>query len=395
MRPKTMYYLLSALMAIGMGTTCVAYGPFLESLGLSYAEFGLINCVFWGVVISAELPTGALADGRSRSWSVAMSGFFFMISATVYFCAQGFWTALLAEAIAGVASAFMSGAKQAWLVDSLKRSGLVDDALKKAIKKTFATDKIIAGSLMLIFGVLGNWLSQFGGRLIWLPLVFCGFGAWLLAWRFMNGHGEPDNKVTEFEAIRKSFGLLRQSRSLIWLASCLILFGLIVSFNHYWSVYFTNLFGQNGSSYIWFVMYPAVPIAGFIIRSRHILNGREETGILVALLITGLGLVLMTASNGLGFVLPMVVLHELGRGMFEPLTDAFIHHRVDSSYRATFGSLQSLIGRTGFALVPLGTWFFLRGQPNTNASIAMVWLVCGGLMILGTIVLYVLRPRTK
>ena len=395
MQPKTMYYVLSALVAAGMGTICVAYGPFLKLLGLSYAEFGLINCVFWGIVIGTELPTGALADGRSRSWSVAMSGFFYLVSALVYFFAQGFWSALSAEILAGVASAFMSGAKQAWLVDSLKRSGLVGDELKKVTKKTFAMDKIIAGSIMLVFGVFGSWLSQFGDRLIWLPLIFSGLGAWCLASFFMNGHGEPEEKLSEIEALKRSFALLRQSRDLVWVAFVLIVFGLVVSFNQYWSVYFNQLFGDSSSAYVWLVMYPALLLAGFTIRSRHFLSGREETGILVALLFTGLGLILATVFKSWAFVLPAVVLHELGRGMLEPLTDAFIHGRVESSFRATFGSLQSLIGRIGFALTLFVVWLSLRNAPNTNATITTVWIVCGGLILLGTIVLFVLRPKEK
>jgi len=396
MHPKTMYYVLSAMMAVGFGFTCVSYGPFLESIGLSYAEFGLINVVFWVVIIGAELPTGAMADGRSRSWSVAMSGFFYAIGALTYFFAHNVWGAMLGEAIVGIASAFMSGAKQAWMVDALKRSGLVDEELKKAVKKTFAMDKIIGGSLIFVCGLLGDWLTHFlPARVIWLPLVFAGLGTWWLASRHMNGHGEPDEKISEMEAIKRSFVLLKQSRALIWVAACLILFGFIVTFNHYWSVYFTNMFGPSSRSYAWLIMYPAVPLAGFLIRSRHVLDKREETGILTALFLSGLGMLLLPVFSSWAFVLPMVVVHELGRGMFEPLSDAFIQHRVPSSYRATFGSLQSLIGRIGFAIVPLGTWFFLRGQPNTNETIAVVWIVCGGLLVFGTIVLYFFRPRVE
>jgi len=395
MRPQTMYYVLSAMMAVGFGFTCVSYGPFLESIGLSYAEFGLINAVFWVIIVGAELPTGAMADGRSRSWSVAMSGFFYAVGALTYFFAQNVWSAMLAEAIVGIASAFMSGAKQAWIVDALKRSGLVDEELKKVTKKTFAMDKIIGGTLIFICGLVGDWLTNFMPiRFIWLPLVFAGLGIWWLASQHMNGHGEPDERISEIEAIKRSLVLLKQSRALIWVAACLILFGAIVSFNHYWSVYFTNLFGSNGRSYAWLIMYPAVPLAGFLIRSRHVLDRREDTGILVALFLSGLGMLLLPVFNNWMFVLPMVVIHELGRGMFEPLSDAFIQHRVPSSFRATFGSLQSLIGRIGFATVPFITWLFLCGQPNTNETIGMVWIVCGGLLILGTVVLYTVRPRS-
>ncbi|KKT69865.1 MAG: Major facilitator superfamily [Candidatus Uhrbacteria bacterium GW2011_GWF2_44_350] len=395
MRPQTMYYFLSAVMAVGMGTTCVAYGPFMSSLGLSYAEFSLINFVFWTVVICSELPTGALADGRSRSWSIAMAGVFFGLGAAVYFCASGLWTAMLAEVLVGVGGAFMSGAKQSWMVDSLKKQGLADEALKRATKKTFGMDKIVHGSILLVFGVFGNWLAHHVGfNFIWLPLILSGVFTWWFATYRMNGHGEPDEKISEWEALKRSFALLKCSRSLIWVAGTLIVFGLVVSFNHFWSVYFNELFGPASSSWVWLIMYPSVPIAGFLVRSRHILDGREEPGILAALLASGFGLALIPMmSDGLAFALPAVVIHEIGRGMFEPLTDSFIHHRVDSSFRATFSSLQSLVGRLGFAISPLVVWFCLRGEPSNSASVAIVWMISGGFMVVGALVLYLLRPR--
>lgn len=394
MHPKTMYYLLSATLAVGMGATCVAYGPFMGSIGLSYAEFSLVNFVFWTVVILAELPTGALADGRTRSWSISMAGMFYTLGSAIYFCASGVWSAMLAEATIGVASAFMSGAKQAWMVDSLKCQGLADEILKRATKKVFAMDKIVHGTIMLIFGVSGNWLAHtVGFRFIWLPLVFSGIFVWWLASFRMNSYGEPDKKLSGLEAVKRSFALLKQSRSLRWVAAALIVFGLVVSFNHFWSVYFNELFGAFSSSLIWLVMYPSVPIAGFLVRSRRILDGREEPGILAALLASGLGLALLPVVGGFAAALPMVVVHEIGRGMFEPLSDSFIHHRVESSFRATFASLQSLVGRLGFAISPLVVWLAMRGAPSNSASVAMVWIISGWLIVFGALALHWLRPR--
>jgi MFS family permease len=389
-----MYYLLSAALAVGMGATCVAYGPFMASLGLSYAEFSLINTIFWVTVICAELPTGALADGRSRSWSIGMSGLFYAVGALTYFFAEGLWSAMLAEALVGVGGAFMSGAKQAWMVDSLKCSGLIDDELKHATKKAFAMDKVIHGSVLFVVALLANTLAQsIGLHFVWLPLVVSGIFVWWLAKYRMNGHGEPEEKISELEALKQSFTLLCQSRALVWVAASMIVFGLVVSFNHYWAVYFNELFGPSGGSIAWLVMYPAVPIAGFVVRSRRVLNGREESGILIALAMSGIGMALIPVFGGWGFVLPMVIIHELGRGIFEPLSDVFIHHRVESSYRATFSSLQSLLGRLGFAVTPFVVWFSLRQAPSDNTTIATVWMICGSLMVAGALVLYLFRPR--
>lgn len=72
-----------------------------------------------------------------------------------------------------------------------------------------------------------------------------------------------------------------------------------------------------------------------------------------------------------------------GRGFFQPLTESFVQHRVHTSYRATFGSLQSFLGRIGFAVVPLVVWLFIADKPNTSATISLVWIICLIVLLLG------------
>lgn len=70
--PIRAYYLFIALLYFGKGAYVTGYVPFLQSIGFSLAEVSLLNLCYWILVAVLELPTGLLADGRGRTWSLMM-----------------------------------------------------------------------------------------------------------------------------------------------------------------------------------------------------------------------------------------------------------------------------------------------------------------------------------
>jgi hypothetical protein len=211
----------------------------------------------------------------------------------------------------------------------------------------------------------------------------------------MNTQGEPFHRMGEMEAFKTSWAVLKTTRSLRWVIAAMMIFGLVVSFNHYWSVYFETMVGGLGLSWVWLLVFVGYMPAGWMVR-RWSVSRRHEVSILLGGLFTAaIGLLTIVASTNLGISLAFVAVHEFGRGIFQPLCDSFVQHRVESSYRATFGSLQSFLGRMGFAVVPFVVWLAIEGEPNTPATIENVWLVCGMLLLIGTAVLTWLRPRSS
>ncbi|MFA6099312.1 MAG: MFS transporter [Patescibacteria group bacterium] len=119
LHPATIYKIVSASRSLGMGCHATVYSLFLRQIGISQDRIALLNSLFWLALILSELPTGMLADGRSRAWSIKVGMFTMVVSLSIYTFAQGFWSAVLAEVTIGVALAFLSGAEQAWLTDAL------------------------------------------------------------------------------------------------------------------------------------------------------------------------------------------------------------------------------------------------------------------------------------
>lgn len=390
MSAARVYYLFMALIHIGMGATVTAYTPFLQSIGLSLGQIGLVNTVFWTVLILSELPTGMIADGKSRAWSMKLGTLFYSGGALSYIFADSFLSAAVSEALVGIGGAFISGAGTAWIADALTREGKQEE-----LRKVYATESLIKSVLMLVGGFAGASIALIDYRLIWAPFVVSALVASVVAHVFMNGKGEPLEYVSEFKAFSLAFAHLRRSRALVWLIASMIVFGVVISFNHYWAIYFKAQVGQFNLAYIWMVVYLGLVGAAQLVRRLNIPLGKEANLIVLAVALSGVGLLFAGLAPELWLSIPAVLVHEFGRGLFQPLTDSFVQHRVHTSYRATFGSLQSFLGRIGFAIVPLGIWFFIQGKPDSSETISQIWIVCGALLMLGAMMLWVVRPKSN
>lgn len=386
--PRTTYYWFQALLTAGFTGTVTAYTPFLRSIGLSLSEIALINVTFWFTVIAAELPTGLFADGRGRGWSVKIGATIHALGAFVYFTAQGFWSALAGEVIVGIGGAFVSGALSAWITDALTRRGETGE-----LRRVFATAGIWRGVAALGAGFLGAYVGAWSLRTAWLLDAIFLAAAAFVAFHSMRDEGEPDERIPELEAFRKSVALLCSRPALQWGVAASVIFGLVVPFNHYWSLYFRAETSQIGLGLIWIVIYVTVTTSGFLVRHVRVPQGSEWHLIELVLVAAGLGLGGMGLASGLVIPISFTIIHEVGRGAFEPLIDSFTQHRMESSYRATYGSLHSLLGRIGFGLTLVGVWLGTHGLPNTIPTIRAVLLICGTLLAVFVLLLWLFRPR--
>ncbi len=388
MRTEHKYYVYDVIIDLGIAMTVTTYAPFLMSIGLTLGEVSLINAAFWAVIALAEIPTGMLADGKSRVWSLKMGCIFFTCGGLSYLFVNGFWGALFSECVSGIGMAFFSGAEQAWVTDALHKEGRDHER-----RRIFATASALRGCVLVAGGVIGSLIALSHARLIWLPMVVTSPIAWIFVHTHMSGQGESHQKMTEVEALRASVSLLKSSRALMWVIGMMFVFGAVLSFNHFWSPYFKPLVGTMGLSTVWAAVYTGFALSALLVRRLVIPQGHEAVWIVGAAVMAGIGLLLAGLVSGLMLPLSMALLHECGRGMFHPLVDSFIQHRVESGYRATFSSLQSLLSKLSFVLVPALVWLTIRDQPNTQATISVVWIACGCALVTGSLVLFLFRPK--
>lgn len=389
MSPSRAYYFYTACHAAMFALMAATYVPFLQSLGLSLWQVTLVNVLFWATVVLFEVPTGMLADARSRAWSLRAGFALYVVGFIGYFFSKSIVQVSVFEIVDGIAFTFLSGIQDAWIVDALIKHGR---GLEKG--KVFAEATIVRGAVSLPCAILGAVVgARFGLDVPWIGSAFFASLALLIVWRFMNEDGEATEKVSEIEALKLSLKATHQSAALRWSVAMNIVFALVMAFNHLWAPYFRQWVSVEMLGYIWVPIYLSYTVAGALIRKAKIASGKEALAMTISLIVAGVGLAFSGKVEGLALTLIPCAVYEIGRAAFGPLLSSYTQHHVKSNHRATYGSLQSLLGEFGSILVLGGMTLYLSGRPDTGEAISSVWLGAGGLLVVFAVVLYALRPR--
>lgn len=408
--PATTYVLYSVIFRFGLGFIMVSLMPWLSSLGLTMAEIAVVNGVFCLGTALAEVPTGMLADGKSRSWSIRLGLIMFALSMVMYAQAGTLLpnlgsslaaplgldltrhqlivlSAALCEATAAVGNAFMSGADQAWVTDALYARGEHD-----RLGRVFGTVAALKSAALLIGGFLGGMIGGINLQLPWYAAGITVTASLIISMTMMNGEGEPAVRVSEMEALRRGWKVMRNNPALIWTTSAAVVYSLVHPFNLYWTLRFEPLTGVSGLSWVWVAAYGSLVAAGWYVRNRpH--HRRESRGVAVSITLTGLGIMLAGLTSGLLMPMAFVMISEIGRGAYEPLLSALTQRHVSSEYRATYGSLQSFASMSGFGLVTAILYVTLRDQEPTIATINTTWIISGLTLTACSFVLWRLRKH--
>ncbi|MFH1047653.1 MAG: MFS transporter [Patescibacteria group bacterium] len=387
MRPATVYVLFNLLLGLSMGFTATSYVPFVLSIGVTMPQVALINAAFFLTIVLMELPTGMLADGRSRAWSVRAGALLSGLGHLAYAFASGLTEAIVCEVIIGVAFAFMSGTLEAWAADAVGGDG-------ERLRRTFGSGALFTSLGLLVGGCVSAPLCTLDLRLGMIIGGGFGLAAFVVACAFMGEAGEPAVRTSEVTAFKDSWQALKNGPALRWALVAFAAFALVLSFNHYWAPFFRVRVEQAGLAYVWLVIYGGCLVGAFALRRwADSCRGHETTAVVLTIALTAVGMTLIGLAGGLVVPLALAFLHEIGRGAFKPLMEAFVQCRITSSFRATYGSLQSLIGRAGYALVLALVWLLTRHLPDGDALIVLTWVVQGSLLLLIAGALWLFRPR--
>jgi DHA3 family tetracycline resistance protein-like MFS transporter len=387
--PARTFVLYRSLYQLSLSVMMATVITWLARLGLSAGEIALcqVACVATGTI--AEVPTGMLADGKSRAWSVRVGLAVLAAGTLLYGFATGLKTAILSEMIAAVGFAFISGADEAWLTDALKKRGEAD-----SLGRVLSTAGLATSVVLVTGGIVGALLASRWPAVPWfvssaLGLVALAFAAWQ-----MDDAGEPPQRVNEMEALRRSLTAMRSSRHLVWATVATAAFHMVIAFNMYWPLRFGAV-GQAGLGPVWAVIYGGLAVSAYLARRyAKRWHGREVVMVIGSFALVGGGLVAAGLTTGIAATLGWVVMHEMGRGFFGPSLSALTQRHVGSEYRATFGSLRSLFGSGGSTVFGLFL-AAIMGQANPTVDVINhVWVLYGLGLVTTAVVLWALRPRS-
>jgi MFS transporter, DHA3 family, tetracycline resistance protein len=368
--------------------------------GLNAFELVLVGTVLEGSIFLFEIPTGVVADVRSRRASVIIG--LFMLGAG--WALEGSFpllaVILIAQVLWGIGYTFTSGAREAWLADELndeERTGRI--YLRGAQVSQMAS---IVG--MLISVALATIRVS-------VPIVVAGIGVMLLGVLMIlimpedNFHPVPHPEKLPFAEMRRTFqrgvAVVRGRPVLLTILAIGIFFGMSSeAFDRLWEAHFLANLGFPAlghlSAVVWFGIINGGAMVLSLVVTEIVLRRVDTTShirVTRMLLLINVVLALSVIGFGLagGFTLGLAaywVAYTM-RTANDPLYTAWVNQSLEPRIRATVFSISSQMDALGqIAGGPL------IGLIGATVSIGAA-MVTSGLALVPALLLYVRTGRRR
>lgn len=376
-RTIRLYLILGGMQAFGIAFFSATYSLFLLSRGLNLFEMNLVNAAFMTTLLIAEVPTGAVADTWGRKISYVASTLFYSLSMFAYAGAHSFWTCVFAEVIGAIGATLATGAFDAWLVDTLH-----DDRWKGSLEDIFVRASQVRQASMIAGMLMGAHLGGMHLSLPWIGAGIVMLGLRCVAIAVMRdplferrpltiGSGFRSMGETVVTSIRYSRG---HSDVRFVFVYGFVLYVAMQGLNMFWQPHFLAYVGDRArlgwlGAAIMLMLMVGATLARWLLRHT---DGNERRALLVAQLTIGVCVFGSGWFTWSGAVVSFFLLHEIGRGMYGPLSDAYLNRALPSRERATLLSFEAMACEIG-ALVGL----LASGVVATRTSIPAAWMGAG------------------
>lgn len=358
--------------------------PFFLDWGqISYFQIMILQSWFVISVFLLELPTGAVADYLGRKTSLIMSAFVWIIGVLVYTSRPDFFIFLLGEFILALGAALSSGAYEAFVYDSLIKTGQ-----EKQSKKVFGRSNSFKMLGLMISAPVGSVIAASLGLRYAFLLMVIPFGvACLVALTFKEP--KTEKKVESLRYFQVLVGGVKYFYSHKTLRILAIDGALIAALTFLLIWTYQLLLKQFNVDVAYFGVVSALIIAGQIAvmnnfeRLEKIFRSRSRY-LFFSAFISGVAFIFLGIN---GHVIPaivaMIVISGFGISRFVLISN-YMQKHIDSQNRATVTSAVSMLQRFGLAIIyPL-------------VGLMVEWSLSYALIIIGAvIVIFSLIPKIK
>lgn len=318
------------------------------TLGFSYFQISVLTAVLGISIFLFEIPTGSLADGFSRKYSVVLGGIVTSIAVFMVPLTTNFYLLIVLWAVAGIGMTFISGAQEAWAIDNLNKEKRIDLHLQFFIKTR------IFHSLGVIFApFIGAILVKYYPvKILWYILASGYFLSSLILLLFPKEYFKQVKKKP-VELIRKSYANAKM--------------GFVFSFRHkdvfnfiiagiFFELMFVSSMGLQQflldlgmAQYQLGYMYSAGAVVGMIAAYASSYFSKYDpvrfiSIAIVVVMISYLSFLLIPTG---WFLLACVIFlsHDAILGIGAPITQAFFHKFIPERIRATTISVRSMFNQ--------------------------------------------------
>jgi DHA3 family tetracycline resistance protein-like MFS transporter len=325
---------------------------------LSPLQLVLVGTILEGSVFLFEIPTGVLADVKSRRLSIIIGyvimGLGFVVEGSFPF----FWTVALAQVIWGLGYTFTSGATQAWIADEIGEDRAGEAYLRGA--QAARVGALAAIPLSVALGTLSiNLPIVLGGALMLLLALFLALT--------MTEEGfaptPPEDRSTwglMLKTVRDAWNLARRQPILWFLLAIGLFYGLYSEgFDRLWTPHLLENFALPGMAgvepVVWFGVIRGVLLLvslGATEVARRRVDTQRAVPMARALLLNSAGIILALVGFALmrDFWLAITLYWLIGalRSVAGPLQTAWYNLLIDDRrVRATLFSVSGQVDAIG------------------------------------------------
>jgi len=340
---------------------------------LSYSEIGVVFS--WLVVLGivSEIPTGVVADKWGRKTSVVIGTIFLASGGVFNSITQHGWELVVGTSLMSMGRAFISGALEAMVYDSMKRDG--QEILWDKLLSTRIQLSLIAYSVAV---PLGGYLYTYFYRLPNILETVVLLVSIYLATQFVDTN-KPSRVESGF-SIGDYVAGFKQLSSMRMLPNLLPSLLIITTYELYdWGLSKPAMavsfgFDSRGQSLIYtlFAILNILFVSTFPYWRKKL---GDNIGLFILNMITGVAFIASTYILGYTGVITMLLIEATGN-LGEPWTSAVVNENTTSEYRATTISTLAFLAQIPHFVVNI-----LAGNAIEGAGIESFHRILGIVII--------------
>lgn len=352
-----------------------------EERGMTIQMVVYTEIIYALTIVLLEVPTGVMADKWGRKKMLVLSALLGCTEFLILLFATSFWHFALVVFLAGLSRSAGSGSESALLYDSLKLQGK-ELLFEKHLGGLNACDFVSA----IIAALCGSFLaSRYGLELnYWISsgsaLIALLVSMMLIEPIAAEGETAVEKAIPFKQYAAVAIRFFRYNRGVSFVVLSGMVTGTALGFiDEFWQLYVSRL---------------EMPIVYFGMLSGLFMLLRLPGNLLVRTLLSRFGyrrlLFRVTTIFATGFAfaaaskdyigLAAIMVICLFSGVMEPLVAGYLHHRIDSSMRATIDSFQSLGLNLVHMLAGLGFGYF-SSKYDVFGGYGFIAVLCGAFLI--------------
>jgi MFS family permease len=318
---------------------------YFRDLHFSFFQISIITSAFAISMFLFEIPTGALADGLSRKYSVVIGFLLTALAAILIPLTTSFYLIILLWILAGLGMTFVSGAEEAWVIDNL------NTYKRKDLHHEFFIKSQSMASFGIIFApLIGSLLVKIHSiRILWFIFGF-GFLMNAIILAIFGKELYTPKKIKFLEALKETYAnsrrglkFARTHKTVFLLILGSIFANLMIVGDNGWQPF---LVGLTMPTYALGLMYSVLAIVMVIIPflSRLLTHYKVKNVISLSLCIRMLLLLSLLFIRSPLFLIAAIIfiLVHSSSGLNDPLLQTYFHTFLPQNIRATVASVQSM-----------------------------------------------------